>query len=195
MDSDATVLRPPLLFLSTLISGADLATRKRYDRQPENHLVVAASQPKQLQHVLPPVANSRAAYSEAHEPGPGSESRDVHGSLSDGVLPRAQALHHLQPGVHRCRVPHLLQRYGELHLFTLRQLQLGHLRAGDVAARPTCLSPPSALPGLPLVVDNYHSSDLKSVPRTRGTACRAAPKIHKRLGARCATVVSVGTLS
>uniref|UniRef100_A0A4D5RCN5 Uncharacterized protein n=1 Tax=Ixodes scapularis TaxID=6945 RepID=A0A4D5RCN5_IXOSC len=53
----------------------------------------------------------------------------------DGFLLGAEAVHHLQPGVPRRCVSHLLQRHGKLHLLPVRQLQLGDLRAWHVDAR------------------------------------------------------------
>lgn len=63
------------------------------------------------------MADSGVVDPETREPGAAANPRHVHGTLSDRVLPRAQALHNLQPRV-PCRcLPHLLQ--WDRQLFTL----------------------------------------------------------------------------
>lgn len=81
------------------------------------------------------MANPGAAHPEADAPGPGPESRDVHGPVPDRILLGTQTVHDLQSRVHRGRVPHLLQRHGKLHLFPVRQLQLRDLHPRDVVPR------------------------------------------------------------
>jgi len=55
------------------------------------------------------VADPGAADTETCEPSTTTNPRYVHGTLSDWILPGAQALYYLQSCVPRCCLPHLLQ--------------------------------------------------------------------------------------
>lgn len=75
------------------------------------------SHTRSRENVLPTVADSGVVDPETREPGAAANPRYVHGTLSDRVLPRAQALYNLQPRVPCRRLPHLLQ--WDRQLFTL----------------------------------------------------------------------------
>lgn len=70
--------------------------------------------------------DSGAADSEADESGPHANPRHVHRAVLDRILPGAETVHNLQPGVPGGRVPDLQQWRGQLHL--LEQLRGTHLR-------------------------------------------------------------------
>lgn len=55
------------------------------------------------------MADPGAVDTKTREPGVAANPRYVYGTLSDRILPGAQALHHLQPRVPRRCLPHLLQ--------------------------------------------------------------------------------------
>lgn len=70
--------------------------------------------------------DSGAADSEADESGPHADPRHVHRAVLDRILPGAETVHNLQPGVPGGRVPDLQQWRRQLHL--LEQLRGTHLR-------------------------------------------------------------------
>lgn len=78
-------------------------------------------------HVLPAMVDTRAAHTEAHERGSRAHARHVHGALPDRLLPRAEALRHLQPALPRGRLPHMLQRPRQLPVLG-QPVRLGALR-------------------------------------------------------------------
>lgn len=80
------------------------------------HVASAQLRPRHSERkdVLPTVAYTRVADTETREPGALADSRHVHGALPDRLLPGAQALHHLQLGVPRRCLPHLLQWHWQL---------------------------------------------------------------------------------
>lgn len=80
------------------------------------HVASAQLRPRysEREDVLPTVADPCATDTKTREPGAVADPRNVHGALPDRLLPGAQALHHLQPGVPRRCLPYLLQRQRQL---------------------------------------------------------------------------------
>lgn len=78
------------------------------------HVASAPLREREREDVLLTVADPRAANTETREPGAVADPRHVYGALPNRLLPGAQALHHLQPGVPRRGLPHLLQRQRQL---------------------------------------------------------------------------------
>lgn len=69
---------------------------------------------REIQDVLPAMADSRAAHSKTFEPGLASNPYCLHRSLFDGIFPRTQTMYNLHARLPCSGIPHLLQWRGQL---------------------------------------------------------------------------------